>query len=105
LSVGGNYQFDLFYTERHTTASDLKFTTSLLVQCPWYALYDSADFVGMTGAVFAKEMDNTVVTVLPSTFATLLPVMFLMELAYTLLWHVLNLKTNANTPSVFSRVT
>ncbi len=36
LTPGNSYAFDLFYNERHTQASDLKFTTSLLLQCPWY---------------------------------------------------------------------
>jgi len=36
LVPGNSYTFDLFYNERHTVASDLKFTTSLLLQCPRY---------------------------------------------------------------------
>jgi len=36
LTIGGSYGFDLFYNERHTVASDLQFTTSLLLQCPYY---------------------------------------------------------------------
>jgi hypothetical protein len=36
LTKGNSYSFDLFYAERHTTSSDLTFTTSLLIQCPWY---------------------------------------------------------------------
>lgn len=30
------YDFVLFYNERHTVSSDLKFSTSILLQCPWY---------------------------------------------------------------------
>ena len=36
LTAGQSYNFDLFYNERHTVQSDLKFTTSLFLQCPWY---------------------------------------------------------------------
>jgi fibro-slime domain-containing protein len=36
LSVGGNYQFDLFYAQRHTVASTFSMSKSILVQCPWY---------------------------------------------------------------------
>lgn len=34
--LGNSYNFDIFYNERHTTASNLKFTTSLFLSCPWY---------------------------------------------------------------------
>jgi len=40
---GNVYTFDLFYNERHTVASDLQFTTSLLLGCAFY------DFCGVCG--------------------------------------------------------
>lgn len=36
LTKGTSYSFDLFYNERHTLASTLKFSTSLFLQCPYY---------------------------------------------------------------------
>jgi len=34
--IGDSYTFDLFYNERHITASDLTFSTDLFLQCPFY---------------------------------------------------------------------
>jgi fibro-slime domain-containing protein len=34
LVPNGVYNFDMFYTERHTTGSDLAFTTSIEIDCP-----------------------------------------------------------------------
>jgi hypothetical protein len=34
--LGSSFAFDMFYNERHTSASNLLFDTSLLLQCPWY---------------------------------------------------------------------
>jgi hypothetical protein len=36
LLSGQSYNFDIFYNERHTDASDLSFTTSLFLSCPYY---------------------------------------------------------------------
>ena len=33
---GNSYNIDIFYNERHTTASDLTFSTSLYIYCAWY---------------------------------------------------------------------
>jgi hypothetical protein len=36
LKPGNTYSFDLFYNERHTTESDLAFSTTIIIQCPAY---------------------------------------------------------------------
>jgi choice-of-anchor A domain-containing protein len=36
MTPGNDYNFDLFYNERHTIASDLAFATSLFLKCPHY---------------------------------------------------------------------
>ena len=33
---GNSYAIDVFYNERHTSASTLTFTTSIYIQCPYY---------------------------------------------------------------------
>ena len=59
LTAGNDYNFDLFYAERHTTASDLKIDTSIAFKPNGASVPEPASFVlfaiGLVGLSFSRR--------------------------------------------------